>query len=216
MANIEANSSTRNIPTGYSIPTPPTPPESLRNNCTQEQLPQTNKASLKKAEAVLPARLDFVHVFEPWALRENEMPKYSVTLIISKNDTDTIRKVKSAITQAYENGKSKLQNTEPKDVRLPLRDGDAERPDNPAYRNSWFINATNNGKFGTPQVCDREKNKITDRNQLYSGVWGNVHVSFKAYSVGDSKGIGCYLNAVQKTKDDVRIVGVVDPFAVFN
>ena len=60
--------------------------------------------------------------------------------------------------------------------------------------------------------------KITDRNLLYSGVWGNVHVSFKAYSVGDSpsqKGIGCYLNAVQKTKDDARIV-VADPFAAFN
>lgn len=215
MVNVGTNSS--NIL--FQIPTPPvsTPSKVLRNN-VQEQLPQTNKTSQKKAEAVLPARLDFVHVFEPWAFRENEMPKYSVTLIISKNDNDTIRKVKSAISQAYENGKSKLQNSEMKDVRLPLRDGDAERPDNPAYRNCWFINATNNGKFGAPQVCDREKNKITDRNLLYSGVWGNVHVSFKAYSVGDSpsqKGIGCYLNAVQKTKDDARIV-VADPFAAFN
>ena len=215
MDNVGANSSTRNIL--YQIPTPPTPPESLRNN-VQEQLPQTNKASQKKAEAVLPARLDFVHVFEPWVFRENERPKYSVTLIISKNDTDTIRKVKSAISQAYENGKSKLQNTEIKDVRSPLRDGDKERPDNPAYRNCWFINATNNGRFGAPAVCDRQKNVITDRNQLYSGVWGNVHVSFTAYSGGDSpsqKGIGCYLNAVQKTKDDARI-GVAHPFAAFN
>ena len=211
MANVETNSSTRNIL--YQIPTPP---EFPRNNNVQEQLPQTNKASQKKAEAVLPARLDFVHVFEPWAFRENEMPKYSVTLIISKSDTDTIRKVQSVISQAYEKGKSKLQNTEPKDVCSPLRDGDAERPDNPAYRNCWFINATNNGKFSAPKVCDREKNVITDINQLYSGVWGNVYVSFKAYSVGDSKVIGCYLNAVQKTKDDVIIVGVADPFAAFN
>ena len=211
MANVETNSSTRNIL--YQIPTPP---EFPRNNNVQEQLPQTNKASQKKAEAVLPARLDFVHVFEPWAFRENEMAKYSVTLIISKNDTDTIRKVHNALDQAYEKGKSTLQNAEMKDIRSPLRDGDAERPDNPAYRNCWFINATKNGKFSAPKVCDRDKNVITDINQLYSGVWGNVHVSFKAYSVGDSKGIGCYLNAVQKTKDDVRIVGVADPFAAFN
>lgn len=60
MANVETNSSTRNIL--YQIPTPP---EFPRNNNVQEQLPQTNKASQKKAEAVLPARLDFVHVFEP-------------------------------------------------------------------------------------------------------------------------------------------------------
>ena len=213
MANVVANSSTSNIPTGYKIPELP---EISPNNNVQEQLPQTDKASQKKAEAVLPARLDFVHVFEPWAFRENEMPKYSVTLIISKNDSDTIQKVQSAISQAYENGKSKLQNTEMKDVHSPLRDGDLERPDNPAYRNCWFINATNNGRFGAPAVCDRQKNVITDINQLYSGVWGNVYVSFKAYSVGDSKVIGCYLNAVQKTKDDVIIVGVADPFAAFN
>lgn len=215
MANVVANSSTSNIPTGYKIPELP---EISPNNNVQEQLPQTDKASQKKAEAVLPARLDFVHVFEPWTFRENERPKYSVTLIISKNDSDTIRKVKSAISQAYENGKSKLQNTEIKDVRSPLRDGDVERPDNPAYRNCWFINATNNGRFGAPAVCDRQKNVITDRNQLYSGVWGNVHVSFTAYSGGDSpsqKGIGCYLNAVQKIKDDARI-GLAKLFAAFN
>ena len=213
MANVETNSNTRNIM--YQIPTPP---EFSRNNNVQEQLPQTNKASQKKAEAVLPARLDFVHVFEPWAFRENERPKYSVTLIISKNDTDTIRKVHNALAQAYENGKSTLQNAEMKDIRSPLRDGDAERPNNPVYRNCWFINATNNGIFSVPQVCDRDKNFITDRKQLYSGVWGRVHVSFKAYSSGDSpsqKGIGCYFNAIQKTKDDARIVAT-NPFAVFN
>ena len=78
MTNVVANSSTRNIL--YQIPTPP---EDSRNNNVQEQLHQTDKASQKKVEAVLPARLDFVHVFEPWAFRANEMPKYSVTLIIS-------------------------------------------------------------------------------------------------------------------------------------
>lgn len=219
MANIEANSSTRNIPTGYSIPTPPTPPESLRNNCTQEQLPQTGKATLKKTDAVVPARLDFVHIFEPWAFRKNDVPKYSVTLIISKNDSATIQKVHEAVKQAYENGKSELQGIELKDIRFPLRDGDAERPDNPAYRNCWFINATNNGKFRVPAVCDIHGKPIADRNQLYSGVWGRVHVSFAAYGKGDNtslKGIGCYLNAVQKTKDDERIWGVADPFAVFD
>ena len=213
MANVETNSSTRNIL--YQIPTPP---EFSRNNNVQEQLPQTNNSRQKKAEAVLPARLDFVHVFEPWAFRENEKPKYSVTLIISKNDTDTIRKVHNALDQAYEKGKSTLQNAEMKDIRSPLRDGDVERPNNPAYRNCWFINATNNGIFSVPQVCDRQQNVITDRNQLYSGVWGRVHVSFKAYSGGNSpsqKGIGCYFNAIQKTKDDARIVAT-NPFAVFN
>lgn len=208
--NFVTNSSTHNIK--YQIPDST---ENWLNSFVQAQIPQNSNATPKKVEAVLPGRLDFVHVFEPWAFRENYVPKFSVTLIINKTDINTFWTIHNAINQAYEIGKWKLQ-VALQDIRYPLRDGDVEKPDNPAYRNCWFINATNNGKFGTPKVCDREKNVITDINQLYSGVWGNVYVSFKAYSVGDSKGIGCYLNAVQKTKDDARIGGVANPFAVFN
>lgn len=174
----------------------------------------TTNASPKKSNAVLPARLDFVHVFEPWAFNGNDTPKYSVTLIISKDDTDTIRKIHNAIIQAYENGQSKLQ-AKFKDIRNPLHDGDIERPNNPVYKNCWFINATNNGKFGAPAVCDKNAQAITDKKELYSGVWGKVHVSFAAYCGGSDqsqKGIGCYLKAVQKIRDDERLV---NPFAIF-
>ena len=39
---------------------------------------ETTNASPKKSNVVLPARLDFVHVFEPWAFSVNDTPKYSI------------------------------------------------------------------------------------------------------------------------------------------
>lgn len=211
--NFVTNSSTLN--TKYQIPEPP---EFLRNSYVQAQLPQNSNATLNKVdkvEVVLPGRLDFVHVFEPWALRQNYEPKFFVTLIIDKTDINTFLTIRNAITQAYEIGKWKLQ-VALQDIRYPLRDGDAEKPDNLAYKNCWFINATRSGEFRAPAVCDIEKKAITDRSQLYSGVWGRISVSFVAYCRGNQKDIGCYLNAVQKTKDDARIGGVANPFAVFN
>ena len=69
-------------------------------------------------------------------------PKYSVSLIIPKSDTVTVNKIKAAIEAAYEEGQSKLKGngkTVPtlSILKTPLRDGDLERPDDPAYANAW-------------------------------------------------------------------------------
>ena len=72
-------------------------------------------------------------------------PKYSVSLIIPKSDSVTVNKIKAAIEAAYEEGQSKLKGngkTVPalSILKTPLRDGDLERPDDPAYANAYFIN----------------------------------------------------------------------------
>ena len=65
-------------------------------------------------------------------------PKFSVSLIIPKTDTVTVQKIKTAIQAAYEEGQAKLKGngrTVPSltAIKTPLRDGDTERPDDPAY-----------------------------------------------------------------------------------
>ena len=72
--------------------------------------------------------------------------KYSVSLIIPKSDTVTVNKINAAIEAAYEEGQSKLKGNGKfvpalSVLKTPLRDGDLERPDDPAYANSYFINA---------------------------------------------------------------------------
>ena len=75
-----------------------------------------------------------------------------------------IEKIKAAIQAAYEEGESKLKGngkTVPAltAIKTPLRDGDTERPDDPAYAGAYFVNANSNER---PGVVDRRRVPITD------------------------------------------------------
>ena len=81
-------------------------------------------------------RWSYANVWEPKSINGGT-PKYSVSLIIPKSDTKTVTKLKAAIEAAYHEGESKLKGngkTVPPlaAIKTPLRDGDVERPDDPA------------------------------------------------------------------------------------
>ena len=89
-------------------------------------------------------RWSYANVWDPKSINGGT-PKYSVSLIIPKSDTTTIEKIRAAIQAAYEEGQSKLKGSGKSvpalsAIKTPLRDGDAERPDDEAYKNSYFIN----------------------------------------------------------------------------
>ena len=77
-------------------------------------------------------RASFVHVFEPQSINGSE-PKYSCSLIIPKSDTVTVGKIREAIEQAKQEGVPKWGGKIPPNLKLPLRDGDVDRPEDPAY-----------------------------------------------------------------------------------
>ena len=82
-------------------------------------------------------RFSYLTVNEPKSINGGT-PKYSVSLIIPKSDTVTVEKCKAAIKAAYDEGQSKLKGNGKsvpalKMLKTPLRDGDEERPDDPAY-----------------------------------------------------------------------------------
>ena len=90
-------------------------------------------------------RWSYANVWEAKSINGGT-PKFSVSLIIPKTDTVTVQKIKAAIQAAYEEGQAKLKGngrTVPPltAIKTPLRDGDTERPDDPAYAGSYFINA---------------------------------------------------------------------------
>ena len=85
-------------------------------------------------------RWSYANVWEPKSI-QGGTPKYSVSLIIPKSDTVTLEKIRTAIQAAYTEGQGKLKGngkTVPPlaALKTPLRDGDVERPDDPAYANS--------------------------------------------------------------------------------
>ena len=49
-----------------------------------------------------------------------------------------------AIEEAKQSGVSKWNGKIPANLKTPLRDGDEERPDDPAYANSYFFNCSSN------------------------------------------------------------------------
>ena len=72
-------------------------------------------------------RASFVHIFEPKSVNGSD-PKYSMSLIIPKSDTRTLRAIHAAVDEAIENGiTNKWGGKRPGKLCLPLHDGDEER-----------------------------------------------------------------------------------------
>ena len=153
-------------------------------------------------------RWSYVNAWEPKSIKGGT-PKYSVSLISPKSDTKTIEKIQAAIQAAYEEGQGKLKGNG-KSVpalsvlKTPLRDGDAERPDDEAYADSYFVNA-NRGT--APGIVDADRNPIIDRSEVYSGVYGRASINFYAFNSNGNKGIACGLNNLQKIRDGEPLGG---------
>lgn len=147
-------------------------------------------------------RWSYANVWEPKSIN-GSTPKYSVSLIIPKSDKVTIEKIKKAIEAAYREGEAKLKGNSKtlpplSAIKTPLRDGDLERPDDPTYANSYFINANS---ATAPGIVDIDLNPILNRSEVYSGVYGRASVSFYAFNSNGNRGIACGLGNLQKISD---------------
>lgn len=136
-------------------------------------------------------------------------PKFSVSLIIPKSDKATIAKIRAAIEAAYREGEAKLKGNGRSVpalsvLKTPLRDGDAERPDDEAYADSYFVNANSST---APGIVDADRQPIIDTSEVYSGVYGRASINFYAFNSNGNKGIACGLNNLQKIRDGEPLGG---------
>ena len=153
-------------------------------------------------------RWSYANVWEPKAINGGT-PKYSVSLIIPKDDTATVAKIKAALEAAYKEGEAKLKGNGRSvppltAIKNPLRDGDLERPDDPAYANAYFINANS---ATPPGIVDVARQEIFDHSEVYSGVYGKASITFYAFNSNGNKGIACGLNNLQKIRDGEPLGG---------
>lgn len=156
----------------------------------------------------LNTRWSYANVWEAKSINGGT-PKFSVSLIIPKDDTVTVNKIKAAIQSAYEEGQSKLKGsgkTVPalSVLKTPLRDGDLERPDDEAYAGCYFINANS---ASAPGIVDADRQPVIDRSEVYSGVYGRASINFYAFNSNGNKGIASGLNNLQKIKDGEPLGG---------
>ena len=136
--------------------------------------------------------------------------KYRTTILLPKSNVQAKALIDDAIEQATVEGISKKWNgTKPPMVPNPVYDGDGTRPsDGAAYgeecRGCWVFTASSSQR---PFVVDANVQDILNPQDCYSGMYGNVSVTFYPYNGGGRKGIGCGLNGVQKVSDGEPLAG---------
>lgn len=148
-------------------------------------------------------RFSYANVWEPKSINGSN-PKYSISLLIPKSDTQTLSNIKQAIENAKQVGLSTFNGKIPANLKAPLRDGDIERPDDDIYKGCYFINANSINK---PGILDKYKNPITNREDFYSGCYGYASINFYAFNTNGNKGIACGLNNLMKIEDGEALGG---------
>lgn len=159
-------------------------------------------------------RLSYFHGWEPTSINGGP-ERYSVSVLIPKDDKETIKAINDAVDAAIEEGIAKFGGKKPNKaaIKLPLRDGDTEREDE-AYAGHWFINA--NSKTA-PQIVDKAVKPILDRDEVYSGCYARVSLNFYAFNSNGNKGIACGLGNIQKIRDGESLGGrssATDDFSI--
>ena len=153
-------------------------------------------------------RWSYCNVWEAKAINGGT-PKFSVSLLIPKKDTVTVNKIKAAIEAAYREGEAKLKGNGKSVpalsvIKTPLRDGDQERPDDPAYAGHYFLNANS---ATAPGIVDADCQPILTRSEVYSGVYGRASISFYAFNSSGNRGVACGLTNLQKIRDGEPLGG---------
>lgn len=152
-------------------------------------------------------RLSFVRLLEPVAMKEGDEPKYSVTAIVPKSDEKTIAAIRAAIQAAAEAGAQKhFGGRVPTNVNHTFKDGDTECDDlgelknikYPEYKGCYYIRLSTKFK---PKVLNANLQEIIDPTEIYSGMYGQVSMTFFAYSGDGRRGVSAVLNNVKKTRD---------------
>lgn len=163
-----------------------------------------NKANPMKVVTGI-VRLSYANVWEPKSINGGA-EKYSVSLIIPKTDTKTVAAINAAVDAAIEEGKGKFGGKIPNRaaLKLPLRDGDIDRPDDEAYAGCYFVNANSNT---APQIVNRQLEPVLDHSEVYSGVYARVSVNFYAFNSNGNRGIACGLGNIQKIRDGEPLGG---------
>lgn len=96
--------------------------------------------------------------------------KYSGSFIIPKSDKRRGVAILEEAINAIKNDKDAIARWDGKNtgIRIPLRDGDIDQPEDAVYADSYFFNA-NAGSNHKPKVFNRDRVEIANPEEIYSG-----------------------------------------------
>lgn len=154
-------------------------------------------------------RLSYANLVTPRVNKQGDDPKYSVTLLIPKTDNATKMDIENSMKAAYEEGVSKKWGGAHPQFKTLIWDGDGLRqsglPFGDECKGHWVITASTKNK---PQVVGIDNvNCELAPNDIYSGMYARVTINFFPYDTAGSKGVGCGLGNVMKTRDGEPLSG---------
>ncbi|SHF23762.1 Protein of unknown function [Seinonella peptonophila] len=160
---------------------------------------------MKQETKVITGKVRFAYpnVFRPYAV-EGQEPKYSICLLIPKSDQETIARIEQAIEAAKEVARNRYGGKLPSNLKTPLRDGDEEKPDYPAFQGHYFLNASSKYR---PGIVDQDLTPLLDTTEFHAGCYGRASINFYPYNVSGNQGIAAGLNNLQKLSEGDSLDG---------
>lgn len=160
--------------------------------------------TITATKIIIPCRMSYANIWEAKSINGGDA-KYSVSCLIPKSDMATLTKIQKAIEAAKEEAATRKWGGKiPGNLKLPLRDGDIDRPDDDTYAGCMFLTATSKD---APQIVDRRVQPILDPLECGSGDYANVSVNFYGFAASGNRGIAAGLGNIQKVRTGERLSG---------
>lgn len=161
---------------------------------------------------VLPPALgSYAFIFKPReAMDPSQKPKYGITLIWPKAEKEKLRPLTEAIVEVARSkwGDQAVAMLKAGKLHNPLRDGDADRPEDKVFKDSVFANASSQN---APGIVDRQTQKVFEDSEAYSGCTFRASVALFAFDKNGKKGVAIGLNNLQVVSKGPRLDGRKPP-----
>jgi hypothetical protein len=185
-----------NLPPPMGSATPPartSTPSRTSSPTTTTRTMSTSKPTTKMTTGVV--RLSYANLFKARAQEEGAEAKFSVTLLIPKDDKATLDKIAKCQDTA---AKLKFAGKMPARLHSTLHDGDLPKESNgepfgDECKGHWVLAVASKFK---PEVIDREGNEIIGANEVASGDYAKVSLNFYGYDFKGKKGTSAGLGNV--------------------
>lgn len=121
------------------------------------------------------------HLLQPYSngRYKNSRPKYGTTIIIPKDDEDTLNKINSAINSIVQSGNQNQINN----FKSPLKDGDKDYPNDKLFERSMYMYVSTELQ---PNIVDHKVKKILFRaSEFETGSYSKVSLQAVQYTIDD-------------------------------
>lgn len=155
-------------------------------------------------------RCSYMSVYTPRQINGQGKPKYTMTALIPKTDTNTINDIRAAMQAAIDRGIAEPKfgwgGQRPAKLVTTLYDGDDVKPENgepwgPECKGHWVLRCSAD-EGHRPQVVGLDNIRAElDPRDVYSGMYARITVRFYPWKFAGKCGVGCGLGNILKTRD---------------